>query len=971
MARMRLLLAAILCLAVQPGNSDAAGPSVIFLQGGRDSTFRDSRRNYQGLLARELVRQALLCAAREELGCATHDLHLGQPAPEKSLHLDVVAVLAKDDQDATQTQLEIRKGELDQQELVVVEPFKTKVPLELTDVVRLAEARSRGNFVKHLQQVGVVGQPREWNKASKPGADVTRALAEMNFISQFRAAAALHAQIEKEGRSAPLVSALTRAYANLAILTEHHWSGAHKVFAARSLIYSQRLVAGKHDNTLAFTARAYARALAGLHAEALEDLDELDKLAEAGKAKPDELAKILRSYCLFRLDELDPARCQPENAELVRLLRLLAREHGGSSRQTLDEALAVTQALPHCYRAHHTLGLRSGVSLGHVVTVQGIVDTGRTLYSKLSGFTELPADLQAAIPREALAVRLRGGALDPNKELPGRAKLIAAFKANESTVGQQGQLTWPVLAQLMAEHSFLEVYIRTRFEKRILAFPPDEFLTLATPLYALHPMAAVLDSFRSDQNLVRRAIERAASIDLDTLEMQADELSLVRPAVASAEAQRRQQQVRTAAATHLDHTASDLLRRYVVLTPERGKVETAIAYRISPHAPAIRNHMVVHHWDVVEPQLEGWLKAADRDASQLAALGVHFRDEKEWKRATELFSKARDLSPEFTHIRLLADAYRAQGYIVKWRSTLEEILKQTDYALEHARVRVDIADEYMSRRDFQKALPYAQEAAETYAGWALLKAAQCFEGLQHWNEAENMYRATSERYDNVEWIAFVRRTGQGSLPAARDFSRGFLSRQNGAGASAAQRFFILKTIGNDEAARANLEEAFDAQPTPLLGLHLAMLLEETKQNDERDAVLAKMAPAPEGEAPKPPRVGVAALVDVIRQDLAAGGKAAFEVQEVLKLKTGAPATEFAAFDYLLGKYLQQHGKAAVAKQVWLERMTKNQMNDIHRTFCGVALLAVGVGPAEYKAALQKAIPEPAPPKEAPPKDAPK
>jgi len=59
----------------------AESPAVVYLFGGRDSKFPDGTGTYQGLLGRELVRRASLCAARDELSYLTLDSHLGQKMP--------------------------------------------------------------------------------------------------------------------------------------------------------------------------------------------------------------------------------------------------------------------------------------------------------------------------------------------------------------------------------------------------------------------------------------------------------------------------------------------------------------------------------------------------------------------------------------------------------------------------------------------------------------------------------------------------------------------------------------------------------------------------------------------------------------------------------------------------------------------------------------------------------------------------
>lgn len=52
-------------------------------------------------------------------------------------------------------------------------------------------------------------------------------------------------------------------------------------------------------------------------------------------------------------------------------------------------------------------------------------------------------------------------------------------------------------------------------------------------------------------------------------------------------------------------------------------------------------------------------------------------------------------------------------------------------------MRVDIARHFMGRKEWDKARPYADAAAQTYAGWAMLCAAECYEGLEDWDKAEH------------------------------------------------------------------------------------------------------------------------------------------------------------------------------------------------------------------------------------------
>ena len=120
----------------------------------------------------------------------------------------------------------------------------------------------------------------------------------------------------------------------------------------------------------------------------------------------------------------------------------------------------------------------------------------------------------------------------------------------------------------------------------------------------------------------------------------------------------------------------------------------------------------------------------------------------------------------------MADIYKRQGKLGRWKEVLEDSLESEDFALSHARTRVTIAEFHMERGELDQALPYAVAAADTGAAWAMLCASRCLEGLGRWEESEAMVRATSERYDEQPfvWYFWCRRTGHGDLAAAQDFA---------------------------------------------------------------------------------------------------------------------------------------------------------------------------------------------------------
>ena len=92
-----------------------------------------------------------------------------------------------------------------------------------------------------------------------------------------------------------------------------------------------------------------------------------------------------------------------------------------------------------------------------------------------------------------------------------------------------------------------------------------------------------------------------------------------------------------------------------------------------------------------------------------------------------------ELSPDAWAYQTLAATYKEQGNIDRWKETLDEFLKKVeDPGLDHAKVRVEIANYYMGLKQWDKARPYAEAAAATWAGWAMSCAARCAEGEQDW-----------------------------------------------------------------------------------------------------------------------------------------------------------------------------------------------------------------------------------------------
>jgi tetratricopeptide (TPR) repeat protein len=170
--------------------------------------------------------------------------------------------------------------------------------------------------------------------------------------------------------------------------------------------------------------------------------------------------------------------------------------------------------------------------------------------------------------------------------------------------------------------------------------------------------------------------------------------------------------------------------------------------------------------------LAEWAKQAARYPGLLAALGDYYSVRKQYADAERCLVASKQLTPNPSVYDRLSKIYRVQGMSDKWLATLRESLEQPCSGLEHAYANMAIAHYYMNRRQWQEALPYAEGAGASYAGFGLHVAGACHEAIQNWEQAEQYFAACSQRYREAgtDWHLFCRRTGKGNLDAARQWA---------------------------------------------------------------------------------------------------------------------------------------------------------------------------------------------------------
>jgi tetratricopeptide (TPR) repeat protein len=314
---MALILPIRTIAAVSPGDLPVVPVVQLTVQPPR---FLLARKSCVGnALLRELQRQAVLIAARDELGLGTRDMALREPfAPHGASGVTTVLIetriarnqmaqicLARFDGNQPKDPYALADLQVDQSQNTCQQwagfAIKRDPLVNYLEFVAQCEKASRTSYLDALRAEKILGdfQPRpiHWASGDAPAdAQALKYLRRMDVFSQYLAIRQLHAQIARDGASVDRLSALVRGYANLGQLTSNQCSQADKVFFARSLLYAERLVVHENSSPASLYVRAYSRAFAGLHAAALSDLD------AAGKQNAPPWADLVAGLCRY-----DPA----------------------------------------------------------------------------------------------------------------------------------------------------------------------------------------------------------------------------------------------------------------------------------------------------------------------------------------------------------------------------------------------------------------------------------------------------------------------------------------------------------------------------------------------------------------------------------------------------------------------------------------------------------------------------------------
>jgi tetratricopeptide (TPR) repeat protein len=794
---------------------------------------RSLARARQSLLARELIRQAFLIAARDELGMATRDAVLGDWRTGDGNGTDPTAELVIRFRPGGSSRASVRPAArsagaavLDVNLPDIVASFAGSTPDDLTKLMEIAEALSRNQFSRVLIALGAAGRANVQRADGPLPAEVGKRHLRLGYTEPFQAIQLLHAANRGDGESPARLGALVRAYALLGILTEFHWHPAHAAFKARALLYAQRLVMRTPGRSWGLWHRAFAEALAGLHKDALADLAQAKTYADF---EYDSIAPATAWVSLIEgaaLGEASKHQFQGGPlAPLAALLRMNEIELESAPNLLLRAASEVLTVDPECYRA---------------IDAMCSVPTLRNLRR----FTALgPQVIDQSVPKSLKSISgLPKGVADHLEDIGfGATKLAESLLAAGDHAADPGEPSWGVLGQLIRETTFVQVYRRLHFLKTIESAPVDEFWSAAQGAVADHPFRQFLELFVSAQPAASLAsIKFCEQINLTSLGVA--ELDLLR----DGDDGKRDgaTAIRTAIFSHVDHVARDLA---LLLTKELPSAEVdrvrlaRLLLAVSPRSPLARAASVEHDWEDVKLRAPEWQNEAGGSPALLGALGRHARRVNDLDIANRFLRQYIKLSPDAWAYEMLASVYKSQGDSQRWLATLEEYLKRgDDPGLDQARIQVLVAEHFMNQGAFAKARPFADAAALTSSRSAMTTALRCAEAMNDWKNAELWARRMSERFPEScwdEWFLFCKRTGTGDVESARTFADQYVAvaSQHPLGIKRQDLGFFYWLAGKPEKAIDSFRAAYDSRnalESGFYGVLVADLVGDTRRRDD-------------------------------------------------------------------------------------------------------------------------------------------
>ena len=488
---------------------------------------------------RELVREAMLIAARDEIGALTRDELLGEACPQNNhtLALRFFYVMpGEENGGGPLRQLSFRRLDSGEKETQFLDYDYTLWIRDPSDYMRIlcdVERMSREDFTQSLKQAGVKKfdvPATETTNLEESLKDIDLLLEQMSIVPQFDAVRQIHQRIRETGESVPLLQRLVMGYTHLYLLSEHHFLKARFVFQSRALLYAQRIVAKYGETPEHLALRGAVLSYITYFKMARDNFELADRKKKenppAHKALSEwmEIGRAYADYDFSRMETL--VKEYPENS-VAKLVHYLMHEYTLDSKtaQNVGREMTASRA---CMRIFDGM---AGISSFDPILAPGKIDYvsyyAQTLPHELSRVRDMPQSVMEAAKTTSRSsnanplTRLFGvtASGENDESFLARKRILDAFHATTEE-DNACEMSWSALAHLIREESVLQIF---HVAKGILGHNGDSssMIRAAAPVFQGHPLEKALrcvirggDSLLSFKDEIADETPRYSLIDI-------------------------------------------------------------------------------------------------------------------------------------------------------------------------------------------------------------------------------------------------------------------------------------------------------------------------------------------------------------------------------------------------------------------------------------------------------------------------
>jgi tetratricopeptide (TPR) repeat protein len=756
----------------------------------------------QHRLLRELARQAVLVAVRDELGLPTRDETLGEPASpseevasrrlrlETRIFLDgkyQLRLFAAEESEPFWD----AEGEYDFDVVSIYPELAGKFAALATAEIAPA-LRSRGFGSE-------AGAKFAASDAAKPDEATLKLLGEMNFVSQFAAIRAAHRALKHDADSALWLETLIRGYTHLALLNEHLWSSRTEAFAARALLYAERLARQEPNAERGRWNRAYALALIGAHQAALNELhgdDSRVPLDASAVAETMPWAKLVEPYCRFQRKAFDQAAAeQPQNSELAALLQWELTRAYRHEPWIYQGGVKAMQTCPEAYGLYAELSRWTPLRISRTGAWGGPSVFSQRLVTRVAAAKGLPETVTAKIKSgasfgwEGLWKKMQGESLGSDSYLaPLPMTVSRELISSANSAHDESEPSWAVLGSLISEEQFVQAASLIRVSQNATEHSSDELISQLEPLVGDHRYWPFVASYADG---VRRNPDRIAELfrDLKVVDPRGNMLWLFYQmwSVRGPNDEWLGWELTQRTVWSRSFTLPGLSEPIYSVAPACQDRLNAEGWRrllqevaeASPYSPTAIRLPITRDPNPTAEKMVAWRRDAGEDPELWNTLGDVSYRLKDLPGAVECYERSIEISPSYDAATDLAACYREQGQDAKWQQALEAQLLQEDLGLEHSNVHYQIAERLMSQHKWEDAETHAVAAANlSWSASGLEIASRCLEGSRKWEDSERWIAEAVRQYPThmgYEWFFWCRRTGRGELEEARKYAEKFFA----------------------------------------------------------------------------------------------------------------------------------------------------------------------------------------------------